>query len=167
MNETHAGPTHANPQSEHSLTRDTQWVGGSHKPTPYGDRLENASPQRIEKKQPTQNVPHCSNPQNPNQNPIEHPSTMSPASNTSKEAVTVGTRLFLPKTRVISQRHNQAPNAPAPTWNRQLLRPNHCSWPTKSKTWNQSQCMPVTSHRQRPAPTPAPRRRGASAPQGG
>ena len=29
---------------------------------------------------------------------------MSPASNTSKEAVTVGTRLFLPKTRVISQR---------------------------------------------------------------
>ena len=96
-------------------------------PTPHGDRLENASPQRIEKNQPTQNVPHCSNPQNPNQNPIKHPSTLSPASNTSKEAVTVGTRLFLPKTRVISQRHNQAPNAPAPTWNRQLLRPNHCS----------------------------------------
>ena len=44
-----------------------------------------------------QKVPHCSNPQNPNQNPIEHPSTMSPASNASKEAVTVGTRLFFAK----------------------------------------------------------------------
>jgi len=32
MNETHAGPTHANPQSEHSLTRDTQWVGGKRTP---------------------------------------------------------------------------------------------------------------------------------------
>ena len=38
-------------------------------------------------------------------------------------------QVVLPKTRVISQRHNQAPNAPAPTWNRQLLRPNHCSGP--------------------------------------
>ena len=44
---------------------------------------------------------------------------MSPASNASKETVTVGTRLFLPKTQVI-QRHNQAPTQPAPTWNRQL-----------------------------------------------
>ena len=31
------------------------------------------------------------------------------------------------------QRHNQAPIAPAPTWNRQLLRPNHCNRKPKTK----------------------------------
>ena len=134
-------PLYAKPQSEHSLTRDTQWVGGSqnqhrtaaasHAAPEWPDR-ENQPTQ--EEGIPAQKVPLTgSNPQNRTETQIEHPSTMSPASNTSKEAVTVGTRLFLPKTRVISQRHNQAPNAPAPTWNRQLLRPNHCSWPTSQR----------------------------------
>ena len=34
--------------------------------------------------------PHWFEPANPNRNPIEHPSTMSPASNTSKEALGFG-----------------------------------------------------------------------------
>ena len=58
-------------------------------------------------------------------------------------AVTVGTRLFLPKTQVI-QRHNQAPIAPAPTWNRQLLRPNHCNRKPETKPLEPMQCTPVT-----------------------
>ena len=53
------------------------------------------TPAQIEKtSQRTRHRPHWFEPANPNRNPIEHPSTMSPASNTSKEAVTVGTRLF-------------------------------------------------------------------------
>ena len=134
-------PLYAKPQSEHSLTRDTQWVGGS-QPTPYGGRLTRGAGMARSRKPAnagrghscTESSSHWFEPAKPNRNPIEHPSTLSPASNTSKEAVTVGTRLFLPKTRVISQRHNQAPNAPAPTWNRQLLRPNHCTaFPTPSQ----------------------------------
>jgi len=39
---------------------------------------------------------------------------------------------------------NQAPIAPAPTWNRQLLRPNHCNRKPETKPLEPMQCTPVT-----------------------
>ena len=141
-------PLYAKPQSEHSLTRDTQWVGGS-QPTPYGGRLTRGAGM-VRSRKPanagrghscTESSSHWFEPakpnRNPNRTPFHHVTGLQHVEGSSNSRYQV----VLPKTRVISQRHNQAPNAPAPTWNRQLLRPNHCSWPhAKSKTWNQAQC---------------------------
>ena len=118
-------PLYAKPQSEHSLTRDTQWVGGSHKRHRTAT-ASNAAPQSPEREnQPTQKggIPaesssHTgSNPQTRTKTQIEHPSTMSPASNTSKEAGPCPAGRVCRSVRVLSGRsrkHGHGKEAPAP-----------------------------------------------------
>ena len=111
------------------------------KPTPYGGRLTRGAGMARSRKPAnagrghscTESSSHWFEPakpnRNPNRTPFHHVTGLQHVEGSSNSRYQV----VLPKTRVISQRHNQAPNAPAPTWNRQLLRPNHCSWPTSQR----------------------------------
>ena len=93
--------------------------------TPYGDRLERGAAKsrtrktaNAEKGHSCRKFPsHWFEPANPNRNPIEHPSTMSPASNTSKEAGPCPAGRVCRSVRVLSGRsrkHGHGKEAPAP-----------------------------------------------------
>ena len=128
-------------------------------PTPYGDRLK-APPRWIRENQPTR--AECSslpitgpNPQNPNRNPNRTPfhhvtglQHVEGSSNSRYQVVLAKDPSYFPKTQPGPKCSSTDVEPAAPET--QPLQLAH-----KSKTWNQLQCMPVTSHRQRPAPTPA------------
>ena len=83
---------------QHVAEHSRRHVPELRQPTPYGDRLERgAAKSRTRKPANAERGHTCRKflsrwiePANPNRNPIEHPSTMSPASNTSKEALPHG-----------------------------------------------------------------------------